>query len=310
MEALLRAARPPPRRPMWSVAECALFTARRDYELLRLVANDKKALQAARRLGFFRSHFQADPHPAATASGAAAATSSTDTGVAPAQPSGARAHRSRRAAPRARPDVGHPQPQPPQPAAAAGGAATAVVSSRDRPADGTSARAGNAKQRRSAARSARRHLQRRRCVRSRVLAVLFALRLRRRARLRRALQDVGELSDASSDGPSLAAKRGTGDRPPSSSSSGPDDSEPLDVVPHPKSSGCQQCHECSAELPEGRRLDVMAMLGCFTEGPLWVCRSCACTSYPDLVEFFPREARGERLKAPAKRGGMWRLGKR
>ena len=143
MEALLRAARPPPRRPMWSVAECALFTARRDYELLWLVANDKKALQAARRLGFFRSHFQADPHPAATASGAAAATSSTDAGVAPAQPSGARAHRSRRAAPRARPDVGHPQPQPPQPAAAAGGAATAVVSSRDRPADGTSARAGN-----------------------------------------------------------------------------------------------------------------------------------------------------------------------
>ena len=53
------------------------------------------------------------------------------------------------------------------------------------------------------------YLQRQRYIRSRMLAVLFALRLRRRARLRRALQDVGELSDASDDGQSVAAKRRT-----------------------------------------------------------------------------------------------------
>ena len=307
MEGLLRAARPPPRRPEWSVEDHALFAARRDFELLRLVVSDKKIWTAARRMGLF-SHSHSHP-PAATAS-AGARSSVGGAGAAPAAQSGCHLRPPRRPAQRARLGGrdGQSQSQPLQPADAADDATTAVAS-RDRPAGDASAKADNAKRRRSAARSARRHLQRQRCIRSRMLAVLFALRLRRRARLRRALQDVGELSDASSDG-QLAAKRGTSDRPPSSSSSGADDSELLAVVPPPTSSGCQPCHECSTELPEGRRLDVMAMLGCFTEGPLWVCRPCARTSYPDLVEFFPREARGERLKAPAKRGGGWRLGKR
>ena len=32
----------PPRRPEWSVEDHALFAARRDFELLRLVVSDKK----------------------------------------------------------------------------------------------------------------------------------------------------------------------------------------------------------------------------------------------------------------------------
>lgn len=296
-------------RATWSVEESALFAARKEFELLKLLSTDKKALATARRLGLFVNRTESHSHKSTAAvDGAGAATSSKPAAAAAPAPSGCHPRPPRRPVKRARPGERdeQSQPQPLQSADAVGGAAAAVESSRARSADGASARASNARQRRSAARSARRHLQRQRYIRSRMLAVLFALRLRRRARLRRALQDVGELSDASSDGQSVPAKRGTADRPPSSSSG--DDSELLAITP--ASSGYQPCSECSTELPEGSRLDIMATLGCFSEGPIWVCRPCACKSYPDLVEFFPRKACGERRKAPAKRGGGWRLGKR
>ena len=43
------AARPAGRE--WSVEEAAVYAARRDYELLRLLSRDKNALRAARLLG-------------------------------------------------------------------------------------------------------------------------------------------------------------------------------------------------------------------------------------------------------------------
>ena len=52
-----------PSRP-WSIYECALFAARKEFELLKLLATDKKAMAAARRLGLHavqvsnRNHFQ------------------------------------------------------------------------------------------------------------------------------------------------------------------------------------------------------------------------------------------------------------
>jgi hypothetical protein len=54
-----------PSRP-WTIDECALFAARKEFELLKLLATDKKAMAAARRLGLQvspsmqsnRNHFQ------------------------------------------------------------------------------------------------------------------------------------------------------------------------------------------------------------------------------------------------------------
>ena len=42
-----------PSRP-WSVEESAMFAARKEFELLKLLSTDKKALATARRLGAFR----------------------------------------------------------------------------------------------------------------------------------------------------------------------------------------------------------------------------------------------------------------
>ena len=65
------AARRPP-RAAWGVEECARFAALKEFELLRLLSTDRKALATARRLGLFASHSQ--PHPPAAAVGGAAAT--------------------------------------------------------------------------------------------------------------------------------------------------------------------------------------------------------------------------------------------
>ena len=46
--AFLRAARPAGRE--WTVEEAAVYAARRDYELLKLLSDDKKALRTARIL--------------------------------------------------------------------------------------------------------------------------------------------------------------------------------------------------------------------------------------------------------------------
>jgi hypothetical protein len=59
----------PPRRREWTVEEHALFAARKEFELLRLLSTDKKALAAARRLGLstIAGHPQSHPQPPAAA---------------------------------------------------------------------------------------------------------------------------------------------------------------------------------------------------------------------------------------------------
>eukprot|EP00966_Prymnesium_polylepis_P209554 4854316-Prymnesium_polylepis.1 len=48
MASFARSAAP---RAEWTIAEATLFAARKEYELLRLLSADKKALATARRLG-------------------------------------------------------------------------------------------------------------------------------------------------------------------------------------------------------------------------------------------------------------------
>ena len=53
------------RRPsrLWTVEECAVFAARKEFELLKLLATDKGALATARRLGFSTSAGHPHSHP-------------------------------------------------------------------------------------------------------------------------------------------------------------------------------------------------------------------------------------------------------
>ena len=176
MEALRPIARAPPRRTEWSVEECALFAARREFELLKLLSSDKKALATARRLGFSSGGQQ---RPRALLADAAPARASRAVGTQ------------------------HP-PAPPR---------------------------ANARQRRSAERSARRHAARQRRLRATALAVLFLSRLRRRARLRRDLQDLEELADAAPT--DALAKRGRSSRGSSSASSSATSSPLLHSEPVP-----------------------------------------------------------------------------
>ena len=152
----------PPRRREWTVEEHALFAARKEFELLRLLSTDKKALATARRLGFSTI-------------------------------------------------AGHPQshPQPPVAARAARPPQQQQVGVQPR---------RNARQRRSAERSAQRHAwTQRRATRSRTIAAvwLFVLKLQRRVRLRRDLRDLEELESARP----FAVKRGPEGEPQSSSAS-------------------------------------------------------------------------------------------
>jgi hypothetical protein len=205
-----------PPRPSWSLAERARYGAVRDFELLKLLATDRKAFTTARRLDLFQSHPQ--PHPLAAAmSGADAAVApGVAAAAAAAASSGSPSSASRRAARSVRPAaVAHPHPPPP--AIAVGREAGAAVSStRDRPVGDAPAPAANARRRRSAERSARRHCARQRPVRCCALAILFILRVRRRVRLRRDLHDLEVLSDGAF-GVRLLRKRES--RPPSSTSS-------------------------------------------------------------------------------------------
>ena len=38
-------------RPEWTIEQCAIFAARKEFELLKLLAADKRAFAAARRMG-------------------------------------------------------------------------------------------------------------------------------------------------------------------------------------------------------------------------------------------------------------------
>jgi hypothetical protein len=54
-------ARPRPPRAEWTVEECARFAALKEFELLKLLSTDKKALATARRLGSFTSYSHQPP---------------------------------------------------------------------------------------------------------------------------------------------------------------------------------------------------------------------------------------------------------
>ena len=70
-----------PSRP-WTIDECALFAARKEFELLKLLATDKKAMAAARRLGLHA--VQPQPPPTKATAGKPAVTSTrTSTADAP-----------------------------------------------------------------------------------------------------------------------------------------------------------------------------------------------------------------------------------
>ena len=90
-----------PSRP-WTIDECALFAARKEFELLKLLSTDKKALAVARRLGLHA--VQPQPPPAKATAGKPAATSTrTPTADAPsAGPSKTNSRRKRSAARSAR----------------------------------------------------------------------------------------------------------------------------------------------------------------------------------------------------------------
>ena len=87
----------------------------------------------------------------------------------------------------------------------------------------------NARQKQSARRSAERHRQRQLVIRSRIICLLFVIRLRRRVRLRRDLGDLDELASQSSQ--EAVAKR---DRPSSRSGSDTTESssDPLEYEHH------------------------------------------------------------------------------
>ena len=194
MASFLRSAAPPRRE--WSLEEAALFAARKEFELLKLLSTDKKALATARRLGFLFGQTQMQPQtpPAASAGGVAAARpagAADDASVAPlAAPRRARRRSARRAQPA---EWAHPQPQTHTSAAAADGDAAAPPARVARPevvrADDAASRV-NARQRRSAARSAQRHAARRRPIRTAAQVLTFLLRLRRRAPTRRAYVEL------------------------------------------------------------------------------------------------------------------------
>ena len=85
------AARP---RSAWSPEEAAVFAARRDFELLKLLSTDKKAFAMARRLGFMTSCVGASPKHGAAARAAGAASVAQQ---APAEAAGDNSRRRRSA---------------------------------------------------------------------------------------------------------------------------------------------------------------------------------------------------------------------
>jgi pyruvate/2-oxoglutarate dehydrogenase complex dihydrolipoamide acyltransferase (E2) component len=87
-----------PLRP-WSVEEHAVFAARKEFELLKLLATDKKALATARRLSAFRPHPQ-PPSPAVADGARKAAAAPPPVAAAPTASAAAPNSRQRRSASR------------------------------------------------------------------------------------------------------------------------------------------------------------------------------------------------------------------
>lgn len=232
MESFLKAAARRSLRPGngWSLEEHALFAARKEFELLKLLSTDAKALMAARRLGFLLSGSAGQPHP---------------------QQQGARAHCAGRrdrpsGAPRARPgcsgddadasprDARSGGTQPPQPELHPQGHPASASPPRDAQsaggADSTSATTlggVNARRRRGRERSARHHASRRRALWSRTRTrLLLVIRLRRavaargmseaaeRAALLKRQRDQASTPSTSSSGSADASRAGSPVQPP------------------------------------------------------------------------------------------------
>ena len=139
----------------------------------------------------------------------------------------------------------HSQPQSPISAPAGGGGSASTA----RPpvaATASVTEAPNARQRRSAARSARRHAARQAQLCSRtMLAILFMVRLRR---------IVGGTFGVDAEITTVLAKRGTGDRPPSSSSNS--SSRSASSTSHHAGQPQGECVAASPRMPHGQgRLD-------------------------------------------------------
>lgn len=201
---------------------------------MQFLSTHKGALTTARRLG--HPLFQSQPQSPSVAEGGTGGSGKAQHGGvndASAAPPRANANRHRGAQRRdAHPD-GQPQTPAPAPASSSvpAGEAGRGYAARDAGAGDASAPRANASKRRSAARSAKRHALRRRQIRIPSIALLFVSRLRRRARRRREQEDIGELSDGE---PSVTVKRGSADRPSSSSSAGSSSSVAFVI-------GCQRC---------------------------------------------------------------------
>ena len=139
-------------------------------------------------------------------------------------------------------------------------------------------------------------------MRSRILAVLFVLRLQRRARLGRSLRDVSTLTAA----PGPAAKRG---RDPGTSSS----SDGYGSSSDSSDASLFECRECCCPLSRDQMADL----------PLGVvaCRPCGAEVMRAINERFPLSSYADAVmatsarptKPPAKRGATegvsgWRAG--
>ena len=195
MDAFFRSSRRRQPASEWSLEEAARFAALKEGYLLQFLSKHKGALATARRLGL--SQFQPQPLSPSVAQGGRQrhqAPRPTSAGGPSAAVRGSSQGGSREAARRASRLNRHP---PSQTSASTAASSAAPAEDTGRVAADTGSGAGdspalqpNANKRRSAARSARRHAERQRAIRSRILAVLYLLRLRRRARLRRDLADL------------------------------------------------------------------------------------------------------------------------
>jgi len=284
-------------RPAWSVEEHALFAARKEYELLRLLSGDKKALATARRLGAFR---QSQPHlPAVAAGGVQAAEREAPQG-APADAAGSLrdGHRApRRAAAR--------RAQQPAVQAAPAVASASVTSGSSAPAAGGTGLEGTAADSASAPRSAR---QRRSAVRSArsharpVLTLYFQRWARYHACLQRDLRELDDLEELSGEG-SVDAESEEPEPPVAKRGREPDSSSSSQAA-----SSSSTASSFSLRIAHGDACE-----GCMEEsdGRVAYCRSCATAkgwpqSHP--LAPWPGDRRSVRASRPAKRGGGVRVG--
>ena len=199
MEAFFRSARQPSRPSEWTLEEAARFAALKEGYLLQFLSTHKKAFATARRLGL--PLLQSQPLPPSVAEGGQQRRRVPSSAPAGGPPAVRRAKASSAQCGSTRP-ASRPPRQPPAAASApATSAASAVAAGNaDRASascsvDAASVRPLNARQHRSAARSARRHAKRQRATRSFTIAILFAIRLRRRARQQREQDDLDDLRE-------------------------------------------------------------------------------------------------------------------